>query len=265
MLILLSVAPQMGCMTLPAMLTPPNPVLPTAESSAKAAKSLPPNEGAHLCLQLAETMEQRGYYAEAANQCEKARQLNPKLDLSYRLALLYDQMGDGPRALTEYQRAVSLKPRDANLLSDLGYCYYNNGNWAEAEKALRQALEIDGKHQRARINLGLTLGMQGQYDEALETFSSVVSPAEAHCNLAFVFLTQGKRDEAQQAYRKALTLDPNHPLARAALAKFEETDHKEAAVRPQAEQKRAAPVMPPNPDPDLAGPPPMPHRSAKGP
>src|SRR5262249_57924483 len=108
-------------------------------------------------------------------------------------------------------------PRDANLLNDLGYSYYNHGDWQEAERWLRKSLAVDSHHQRAWINLGMTLGQQERYDESVEAFGHAVRPAEAHCNLAFILTTQGRRQEARQEYEKALALEPGQRLARAAL------------------------------------------------
>ena len=125
--------------------------------------------------------------------------------------------------MEEYQKLLKPSPKDADLLNDVGYCYYNQGKWSEAEKYLRQALAINPKLARAWINLGMTLAQQNRIEESLEAFAKVVSPAQAQCNLAFIWTTQGKREEAKAAYRKALTLEPNLAPARIAfLAKLEQ-------------------------------------------
>ncbi|MCS6978044.1 MAG: tetratricopeptide repeat protein, partial [Gemmatales bacterium] len=53
---------------------------------------------------------------------------------------------------------------------------------------------------------------------------------EAQVNLAFIYQTQGKREEAKEAYRKALALQPELDLARRALAKLEAPPASENAV-----------------------------------
>jgi Tfp pilus assembly protein PilF len=203
---------------------------------------LPPAKAVALCLQLAGNLERTGHLREAAVQLERARAHNPKLDVGHRLAVLYDRAGEFARAEAEFQRALAERPGDAGLLNDLGYCYYNQGNWAEAERHFRLALEVKADHPRAWVNLGMTLGMQGRHDEGLEAFQKVVSPADAYSNLAFLLMTQGKRDQAKQAYRRALELDPSKKLARAALAKLEEAERK-----PKSEVKAAAATTPAQP------------------
>jgi Tfp pilus assembly protein PilF len=178
-------------------------------------------------------MEKGGLYAEAAGLYEKARKEYPRYaSVSRRLAVLYDEQGNFTRAEEEYHKALELTPKDPDLLNDLGYSWYCRGNWAEAEKYLRQALAADPKHKRAWINLGLTLGQQQRYADSLEAFAHAVSPAQAQCNLAFVFTTQGKRDEAREAYRKALELDGSLGLARAALDKLEHAGQPPPPPRP---------------------------------
>ncbi|MCS6977433.1 MAG: tetratricopeptide repeat protein, partial [Gemmatales bacterium] len=57
---------------------------------------------------------------------------------------------------------------------------------------------------------------------------------EAQVNLAFIYQTQGKREEAKEAYRKALALQPELDLARRALAKLE------APPKPAGDQQATA-------------------------
>ena len=87
-----------------------------------------------------------------------------------RLAVLYDRQCDYARALPEYEQALKLSPKDADLLNDLGYCHYGRGDWAEAEKCLRRAVALRPDHRRAWVNLGLVLGRQGRWDEAIIEF-----------------------------------------------------------------------------------------------
>ncbi|MCS6977850.1 MAG: tetratricopeptide repeat protein, partial [Gemmatales bacterium] len=192
-------------------------------TAAKQESELPPAKAAEACLATAELMERHGHEVQAIYQYEMARHYNPKLDgkVRRRLAYLYDRIGDWQRAMAEYERCLAETPKDADLLNDVGYCQYQQGKWAEAERWFRAALEQRPDHARAAINLGMALGQQGRYAEAVAAFERVNTPAEAQVNLAFIYQTQGKREEAKEAYRKALALQPELDLARRALAKLE--------------------------------------------
>jgi Tfp pilus assembly protein PilF len=218
-----------GCRTI----IPPNEtrtepitqLVPPADGKEEAPPpELPPKEAARACLACAEEMEKHGNEAEAILYYEKARQDDAKVQVSRRLGVLCDRQGDFQKAQEEYQKALKKTPRDADLLNDMGYGYYSRGRWAEAENYLRQALSVKPDHQRATMNLALCVGIQGRYDEARELFQKVVTPAQVQCNLAFLFTINHKWPEARQAYQQALHLDPDIPLARAALAKLDKAE-----------------------------------------
>ena len=48
--------------------------------------------------------------------------------------MLYDAQGDSARSLAEYNKALESDPKNANLLSDLGYYYYEREDLAQAER-----------------------------------------------------------------------------------------------------------------------------------
>ena len=132
--------------------------------------------------------------------------------------MLYDAQGDSARSLSEYNKAVECDPKNANLLSDLGYYYYERQNLAEAERSLRKALVIDPNHQKALSNLGLVLVGQGRFNESFEAFSKVVGPAAAHSNLGVLLAKQGRYDDAKQAFHRALAMDATLQQPKAFLA-----------------------------------------------
>jgi tetratricopeptide (TPR) repeat protein len=182
------------------------------ELSVKAA--------ATVCRATGELMEKDGKEIEAIAYYEKADQGgDPKA--ARRLAVLYDEQKDYHRAMVLYKQLLQKSPRDAELLMDVGYCYYNQGNWAEAEKHLRQAVALNPKLARAWINLGMTLAQSYRTAESLEAFGKVVSPAQAQSNLAFILTTQGRYEDAKAYYRKALAGEPDLMVARLALEKLE--------------------------------------------
>ena len=178
---------------------------------------------AMLCLNMAESLEKEGKDAEAVGYYERARELDPAIHdrIARRLAVLYDRTDNQARAMAEFQDLLKKKPKDANLLNDVGYSYYNRAQWEDAEKYLRQAIAIDKHHKSAWVNLGLTLAQQGRDAEAIEAFTKVVTPAEAHANVGFVLAVQGKKAEAIEAYRRALEREPTLRLAQIAIEKLQ--------------------------------------------
>jgi Tfp pilus assembly protein PilF len=223
--------PQAGCLGVKGALAPEPPPLtgPSAAAEPKPEKALPPEKSAELCLSIGDTMRQSGHLAEAVVQYEQARQYNPKLTAAtHRLALVRDELGEHAAALAEFQRALKEKPHDPDLLNDYGYSHYCERNWAEAEAQFRAALRAAPKHERAWVNLGMALGQQGRAEESLAAFAKVVPPAAAHCNLGYIFLTQGKKEEAREQYLQALEIDGACPMAQAVLARLDKPGPKPA-------------------------------------
>jgi Tfp pilus assembly protein PilF len=187
------------------------------------SQELPNKQTAMLNITMAGELEKKGQESEAIAYYELARQLDPSLNekASRRLAVLYDRADDQAKAMHEFQELLKKRPRDAALLNDLGYSYYNRAQWAEAESQLRKAVAIDKSNKPAWVNLGLALAQQSKHQEALEAFGHAVSTAEAYANLGFVLAVQGKKDEALATYRHALELEPALKIAQAAVQRLE--------------------------------------------
>jgi Tfp pilus assembly protein PilF len=218
----LALAPAAGCM--PDFLTSTANKRPVSESpvNGRAERNLPGDKTAEIFIGTAQGLEKQGDLSRAAACYEQAMVLDPTVSdrLAHHLAILYDKTGEPGKAVAAFQRALKVSPKDADLLNDLGYHWYNCGNWSEAELHLRDALSVDSKHARARMNLGLTLAQQGRDQEALDAFRHIIGPAEAQCNLGFVLSTQGRHAEARSAYGLALSMDPSCKLAQLALSKL---------------------------------------------
>ena len=218
----LALVPLLGCALVPFRPTDLAPELEPVAELEHRETDLPPRQAAEVCLAAAQELEKNGREIDAIAQYEKAREHNPRLtQVSRRLAVLYDRQCDFQRALTEYRQALALAPHDADLLNDLGYCHYQRGDYVEAERWLRQATERNPKHQRAWVNLGLTLAWQGRYPESYDAFAKVVTPAQARANIGIVQAQQQRTAEAVQSLREALREDPDLRPVRAVLAQLE--------------------------------------------
>jgi tetratricopeptide (TPR) repeat protein len=239
-LVVLGLAPQAGCVSL-------NEGMLSSQADSSSMTTLPGGEAERLCLKVADQLETAGHFREAAAELERARQRNPKLDVTHRLGLLYERAGDYARALAEYKKEMDALHTDANsvshymfgwltenkggvrlttanLCNDVGYCLYLKGDWAESEKYLRLALDANPKHPTAWSNLGLTLAAQGNLNESMEAFMHNVTMADAYCNIAVVQFEQGKLAEAKETFRQALEQDPNNEKADRGLKQLEKRE-----------------------------------------
>ena len=51
---------------------------------------------------------------------------------------------------------------------------FNNGNFRDAEKLFRQAVEDDPAYAKARVNLGLIMAAQGRLNEAEKEITAAI-------------------------------------------------------------------------------------------
>ncbi|WP_157605102.1 tetratricopeptide repeat protein [Schlesneria paludicola] len=105
----------------------------------------------------------------------------------HRLAVVADKQHQYSAADEHYQAALRSRPRDVNILSDLGYSYTLRGSLSQAEQTLKQALEIDRQHRRAMANMGLVYAKQNRRDDALAMFREGATEAEAQQFMASIF------------------------------------------------------------------------------
>jgi DNA-directed RNA polymerase subunit alpha len=100
----------------------------------------------------AEKLEQSGDRWGAIGEFRKAAQADPTEGRHlFRLAYLLDLAGEEEEAIALYERAIERPPAPINALVNLAVMYEDRGDWPRAERCLRQILETDPNHPRARL------------------------------------------------------------------------------------------------------------------
>jgi len=123
-------------------------------------------------------------------------------DVHHRLAVVADKQQMFGAADDHYEAALRRRPRDPNLLSDIGYSHILRGDEKRAEKTLRETLAIDPSHQGAMLNLGTLYGKQGRYDDALALLRQGTTEGETRKYMAQLF-PQGPPSGVAQASNQA--------------------------------------------------------------
>lgn len=81
--------------------------------------------------------------------------------------------GRAEDALDELKRALSIYPKYARALNDLGVLYLKLDRLDEAAETLARAAKINRRFYFPRLNLGVVLGRQGKYAEAVEVLGKL--------------------------------------------------------------------------------------------
>lgn len=99
-----------------------------------------------------EKAESAGLHEKAIEEYRKAVHADPgDSRLLFRLGFLLDLSGEEDEAIAIYERAIDRPPAPVNALMNLAVLYEDRGDFMRAERCLRQVLETDPNHLRARL------------------------------------------------------------------------------------------------------------------
>ena len=116
------------------------------------------------------------FQQEAAENFERAIQLNPKILKAYKLlALIYLKQKNYDRARELLEQALSIEPHFPDILNCLGVIYTHAGQYEKARNVLQTALKIKEDFPEANFNLGILLFRSTLQDNKDE--QNVVLPA----------------------------------------------------------------------------------------
>jgi tetratricopeptide (TPR) repeat protein len=119
-----------------------------------------------------------------------------KREVRLQLALLYEeQVHDVDKAMALYQDILKSEPNDLQALRALGRLYQSTEQWKDLAKVIERQLALVANDAMASADLKFTLGEV--YQKHLDDPASAV-----------------------ESFQEAISLDPNHAEARAALEEF---------------------------------------------
>ena len=130
------------------------------------------------------------------------------------LDLLIVRAGDYREALPVAEMIRTLQPQNAVATGQLGEAYMLLGEYAVAERYLREALEIDEGMVRTHYALGWTLLQQRRYGEAIKAYERSIALAplepESYGPLAYLYQRQRRYRDVVNLVTDALRLGPQN-------------------------------------------------------
>ncbi len=100
-------------------------------------------------------------------------------------AVALDQKGMHAQALAIYRHALEIAPNDLALLNNLGLSLALAGQYEEAIDTLSKVIEEDGATPRNRENLALALALKGRSDDAARVMRADLDEAHVQSNLQY--------------------------------------------------------------------------------
>ncbi len=164
-----------------------------------------------------------GDYAAAVESYRQVVALNPSdAQAYYSLARALTETGDSEAAALALDQATTLAPRFWEAWMLCGQIAMSQEDFVKAEQCLQQTISIHPDSATGHWWLGQAHGAQKQWEEAIrETQEATrLMPSYRFAWLAlgdFYRLAGRPREDAIQAYRTMLALDPNDPIAQERL------------------------------------------------
>jgi tetratricopeptide (TPR) repeat protein len=172
---------------------------------------------------LANNYEQMRQYGLAAETYKKALNLDPNR-LELKAALAQDQAlsGNFADALKTYQELADANPRDAQPYLGMSQIYREQKDFTLARKMNDKAKELDPENLEVRYNEVALLQDEGRTNEAITTLKSILDSTTRRTydlsqranrakmleQLGFLYRNSEQYDQAADAYRQIVALDP---------------------------------------------------------
>jgi serine/threonine-protein kinase len=164
-----------------------------------------------------------GKYREAAEEFQKALQVEPNNELIYR-ELARSQAGnrDFKAAEGSYLKAIAIRSDYWAVYGDLGTFYYQRSRFPEAIAQYRQAVNLAPQNDRAWRSLGGIQTVAGQYPEAVQSLKTAIAirpTYDAVSNLGAAYFRLRLFGDAVREFRDAATLNPREYIVFGNLAR----------------------------------------------
>ncbi|MFQ5843653.1 MAG: tetratricopeptide repeat protein [Planctomycetota bacterium] len=129
------------------------------------------------------------------------------------------QQGKTTKAIESIHKALEIDPALAEAYNLLGVIYLQQSDFKMAAENLRRAVEMDPYYTDAHNHLGVAYKELGKYDRAREQFETALKDAsyrtreKIYLNLGYLYLKQGRGQDAVRAFGQAVALDPDYARA----------------------------------------------------
>ncbi len=183
-------------------------------------KSLSKKSGsAEMFLTFAQVLAAQGNVAEALENYDKALTLNPRnTDAMFEVSLLYARIGQRDRAADIYEQILRIRPDFPEVLNNLGIFYYENRNYGRAIELLSRAVELRPFYGSAHNNLGNCYKDQQEWQKAMDSYNRALSCEpklyQALNNMGLTLMYGASAfNDAASCFRRVLEIDPNNLAA----------------------------------------------------
>jgi tetratricopeptide (TPR) repeat protein len=197
----------------------------------------------------AESMRQQAIAnANARAAAERDRERQAQVSALWTRGVDLDKSGDFKAETAVWQQIIALDPQDSPAYVNLSAALRKQERCAEAEAAVRQAIQLDPKNSYAERELGYVLAdaMVQRYAEAVVAFRQAVqlNPNDAYAaqELGLLLAAQHQYADSEKALRQAVQSDPTNSLSEYQLGNALKAQDRYAEA--EAEYRKALTLSP---------------------
>ena len=152
----------------------------------------------------------------------------------FQLAYVFTALKRTDDARAEYARTIAIDPKMSEAYLNLGMMLLDKQEDAAAVAPLRKAVELLPAQSRPRYLLAVALDRSGEHAAAAESFEALLhldpNDITAINYLGWSALRQGKPEEAEKRFRRAVEVQPTCPDGRRGLAESLDAEKKPEAA-----------------------------------
>ncbi|MBX9687391.1 MAG: tetratricopeptide repeat protein [Candidatus Obscuribacterales bacterium] len=136
-------------------------------------------------------------------------------EMRHKLGKALGRFGNWESGLLELKKALLADPDNVTICCDYAECLYQLGNFEEAEKSCRKALNMDRRESRAWLELAACKEKQNDLGAAIqildEALENQVRNAALHLKRARLFRELEEYEQANEEYNRVSELTPEDP------------------------------------------------------
>lgn len=189
----------------------------SAETAFNAARAQNPNALSPL-LELGDLYMRRARFDDAQHVLQEAVRNYPNsMAAVYALGVAYAALGQRDNAFSAFEKATHLDPRDPAPYRAAGRLHMELGAVDKAVDFFDRGLKMRPEFVPLMMDRGEALARQLRWEDAVKQMERAAKhdpkSEEVQLRLADVYYGASKFDAAEAAYRRALVLNENLPLA----------------------------------------------------
>jgi Flp pilus assembly protein TadD len=183
---------------------------PAALVNYQRAGALDPQNLAAVLGQV-RTLRQQGNFAPLGELMSRAMTIAPNdPHVLTELAITYNLQGQSTLATPLFAEVAEHSADQAAAFNNIGVNQISRREYREAVVSLQQARQLNPTDQQIGNNLAMALALAGEEQQALALYGKTVGEAAAWNNLGYLYMTQGRHDDAERALRRAIDVNPRY-------------------------------------------------------